>query len=183
MQAARGTSLSDSGREADRDRRTRGRSALLVFALVAAGTYLLDQGTKYVATRQLEPDRPRRLLDGVLELNLSRNAGAAFSTGRGYTVVLSLLALCIVAVILRVARDLRSAWWAVTMGLILGGALGNVSDRLFREPGPFRGHVVDFIELPHWPIFNVADMAICGAAALFVVLSLRGVRLAGSAAL
>jgi signal peptidase II len=181
MQTARGTSLSDSGQAADRDRRTPGRSALLVFALVAAGTYLLDQGTKYLATRHLDPDRPRRVMDGFLKLSLSRNAGAAFSAGRGYTVVLSLVALCIVAVILRVARDLRSAWWAVTMGLILGGALGNVSDRLFREPGPFRGHVVDFIELPHWPIFNVADMAICGAAALFVVLSLRGVRLDGSA--
>jgi signal peptidase II len=179
MQTARGASLSDTGRDGDRDERTRARSALRLFGLVAVATYLLDQTTKYFATRHLAPDRPRRVVGGLLELNLSRNAGAAFSTGRGYTVALSLVALAVVAVILRVARRLRSARWAVTMGLILGGALGNVSDRLFRAPGPFRGHVVDFLELPHWPIFNVADMAICTAAVLFVALSLRGVRLDG----
>jgi signal peptidase II len=179
MQTARGASLSDTGRGADRDERTRGRSALRLFGLVAVVTYLLDQATKYLAIRHLAPDHPRRVVGHLLELNLSRNPGAAFSTGRGYTVALSLLALAIVAVILRVARRLRSARWAVTMGLILGGALGNVSDRLFREPGPFRGHVVDFLELPHWPIFNVADMAICTAAVLFVGLSIRGVRLDG----
>jgi signal peptidase II len=179
MQTARGASLSDTEGDADRDERTRGRPALRLFGLVALGTFGLDQTTKYLATRHLAPDHPRRVVGGVLELNLSRNAGAAFSTGRGYTVVLSLLALCIVAVILRVARSLRSARWAVTLGLILGGALGNVSDRLFREPGPFRGHVVDFLELPHWPVFNVADMAICTAAVLFIGLSVRGVRLDG----
>ena len=69
--------------------------------------------------------------------------------------------------------------WAIALGLLLGGALGNVTDRIFRDPAPFRGHVVDFIELPHWPVFNVADTAICVAAALFVLLSVRGIHLDG----
>jgi signal peptidase II len=160
------------------DRRRDGR-ILRLFGVVAGVTYLLDQITKYLAIHHLDPTSPRQVVDGVLRLDLARNAGAAFSTGRGYTIVLSLVALGVIAVILRVARSLRSRTWAVALGLILGGALGNVTDRLFREPGPLRGHVVDFLQLPHWPIFNVADVAISSAAFLFVLLSVRGVRLDG----
>jgi signal peptidase II len=150
-----------------------------LFSTVALLTYLLDQLTKFFATRDLDPDGPKSVVDGFFRLHLARNAGAAFSTGRGYTVILSLVAIGVIVVILRVARSLRSRAWAVALGLILGGALGNVSDRLFRGPGPLRGHVVDFLEFPHWPIFNVADMAISTAGVLFVLLSLRGVRLDG----
>jgi len=83
-------------------------------------------------------------------------------------------------VIVRVARDLVSTAWALALGLLLGGALGNLVDRIFREPGPLRGHVVDFLQLPNWPIFNVADMCINVAAALIVIQAVRGVSIDGS---
>jgi signal peptidase II len=171
--------LVDSGPAGAHLDRRRDRRILGLFGVVAGVTYLLDQITKYLAIHRLDPTSPRQVFDGVLRLDLARNAGAAFSTGRGYTIVLSLVALGVIAVILRAARSLRSRTWAVALGLILGGALGNVSDRLFRAPGPLRGHVVDFLQLPHWPIFNVADVAISSAAFLFVWLSVRGVRLDG----
>jgi signal peptidase II len=114
------------------------------------------------------------------QLTLSHNAGAAFSTGTSYTVVLTLIALVVIAICIRMARRLGSLGWAVAMGLVLGGSLGNVTDRIFRAPSPFHGHVVDFLQVPHWPVFNVADSSISVAAVLFVVLSIRGIHLDGS---
>jgi signal peptidase II len=108
-----------------------------------------------------------------------RNAGAAFSTATGYTVVLSLVALGAIVVVLTLARRLADPVWALALGLLLGGVLGNLTDRVFRDPGFLRGHVVDFIELPHWPVFNVADMCINVAAAIIVVQAIRGVSLGG----
>src|SRR2546423_15528187 len=95
------------------------------------------------------------------------------------TVVSAGVAVVVVAVILRMARRLYSVPWAVALGMLLGGALGNLTDRLFRSPGVFVGRVVDFLELPHWPVFNLADSAIVGAGCLMVLLSVRGVRLDG----
>lgn len=152
----------------------------MLWALVAFGVYVLDQATKWWAQRELTVGVPRHVVDGWFELDLTHNAGAAFSMGTGYTVILTLVAIGVVLICLRVASRLGSTAWAVALGLLLGGALGNVTDRIFRSPGPLRGHVVDFMRLPHWPIFNVADASICVAAVLFVVLSLRGVRLDGS---
>ncbi len=103
---------------------------------------------------------PVRLLGGLLTLRELRNSGAAFSIGTSMTAVFTLIAVVVIVSILRTARRLRSLAWAVTLGLLLGGATGNLGDRLFRSPGPLRGHVVDWIELPHWPVFNVADSAI-----------------------
>jgi signal peptidase II len=81
---------------------------------------------------------------------------------------------------LRLAGRLGSRGWAVALGLLLGGALGNVTDRMVRSPGPLRGHVVDFLQLPHWPVFNLADASICVAAVIVMVLSVRGIRVDGS---
>jgi len=122
------------------------------------------------------------LFGGLVKLHEHRNPGAAFSLAGGATVLFSLIAVGIVVVIVRTARRLVSTPWGVALGLILGGALGNLADRLFRSPGPLRGHVVDFIDLQWngesvWPVFNVADMAIVSGAALALLLSFRGVEI------
>lgn len=137
----------------------------------------LDQVTKSVVVANLAEGERRHLVGSTLQLHLTRNPGAAFSTATGMTWVLTVVAVAVVVVVIRVASRLQSRIWAVTLGLLLGGALGNLSDRLLRAPGVARGHVVDFLELPHWPIFNVADSAIVTAGALVVLLTLRGVGL------
>jgi signal peptidase II len=121
-------------------------------------------------------------LGGLVVLHEQRNPGAAFSIAGGATVLFSLIAIGIVVVIVRTARTITSRPWALTLGLVLGGALGNLADRILRDPGPFRGHVVDFIDLHWhgesvWPVFNVADMAIVAGGALALLLSFRGVEL------
>ena len=125
------------------------------------------------------PDRVR-LLDGLLTLQVLRNSGAAFSIGTSMTIVFTLIAVGVIFFILRTSRRLRSLPWAVTLGLLLGGATGNLTDRLLRSPGLFRGDVVDWIQLPHWPVFNVADSAIVCGGALAVLLAARGIRLDGT---
>ena len=116
---------------------------------VAAGIFAADLVTKTIVVATLSHRPPLRLLDGLLTLRVLRNSGAAFSIGTSMTVVFTLIAVAVVAAILRTARRLRSTPWAITLGLLLGGAAGNLGDRLFRSPGPLRGHVVDWIELPH----------------------------------
>jgi signal peptidase II len=125
------------------------------------------------------PDRVR-MLDGLLTLQVLRNSGAAFSLGTSMTIVFTLIAVGVIFFILRTSRRLRSLPWAVTLGLLLGGATGNLTDRLLRSPGLFRGDVVDWIQLPHWPVFNVADSAIVCGGALAVLLAARGIRLDGT---
>lgn len=180
MQTTSGTSLSDDTLPASLKGRHRRRPDhpglwLAVAVLVLA----LDQITKAWAEATLVEGRPRPLIDGWFHLSLTHNSGAAFSLGTGYTAVLTLVALGVIVVCVRVARRLKSTWWALALGLLLGGALGNVTDRIFRPPAPFQGHVVDFLQLPHWPIFNVADSAITVAAVLIVLLSIFGVHLGG----
>ncbi len=153
--------------------RSVGRVPLLL--AVAAGVLALDVVTKLLAVAQLTDREPISLLGGLLTLRLVRNPGAAFGMAQGLTIVFTCVALGVVVVILRVARRLQSGWWAVALGLVLGGALGNLLDRLLRSPGPGRGHVVDFLELPRWPVFNLADSAIVVAAVLMVGLTARGV--------
>lgn len=135
---------------------------------------ILDQVAKHLAVSQLGDDVVP-LLGDVLQLRLIRNPGAAFSLFTDLTVVLTVVAAVVAVVILWVSRRVTSTGWAVALGLLLGGVLGNLADRLFREPGPLRGHVVDFLELPNWPVFNLADSAVVCAAVLVVLLSLRGV--------
>ena len=175
MQAARGAAV-DSPAPVPPATRTRTR----LLAGIAVAVLVVDVVTKLIAVAKLA-DRDRvTLIPHVLWLTFTRNAGAAFSLGTGATVVFSAVAVGVVIVIVRTARSLASTGWAVVLGLLLGGALGNLSDRLFRSPGPLRGHVVDWIELPHWPIFNLADSAIVIGGVLAVLLSLRGVELSGS---
>ncbi|MGI8614249.1 MAG: signal peptidase II [Nocardioidaceae bacterium] len=179
MQAARGASLSPAGDKdasavtAPASRRVR------LFAAVAIVAYLADVVSKVWAVRSLTGRGPVAVVPGVLDLHLTRNPGAAFSTVTGLTLVLSLVALAVVVVLVRMAGRLRDGGWAVALGLLLAGALGNLTDRVFREPGFMRGQVVDFLELPHWPIFNIADTAISVAALIIVVQSARGVGLDG----
>lgn len=155
-------------------------SRLPVTLGVAAGVLVLDQLTKAIAVHTLEGKPSVELLGQWLKLTFVRNPGAAFSLAGGYTVFISALAIAVTFFIIRQARTLTSTWWAVVLGGVLGGALGNLTDRLFRAPAPFRGHVVDFLQLPNWPVFNVADMSLFCAAVLAVVLSIRGVDLSDS---
>lgn len=150
-------------------------SKLFVTLGVAGGILLLDQVTKALAVARLEGEPAVQVVGDLLRLYLVRNPGAAFSLAGGYTVFISVLAIGVTFFIVRTARTLTSTWWAVVLGGILGGALGNLTDRLLRSPGPLRGHVVDFLQLPNWPVFNVADMALVGSAILAVVLSIVGV--------
>ena len=156
------------------------RRARTVLALVAVSLYALDVGTKILAVAKLTDHPDVRLVGDVLVLHLTRNAGAAFSTGTEYTVVLSCFAVIAVAVVLWISRRVRSIAWAAALGLLVAGISGNLTDRLLRDPGPLRGHVIDFLMLPHWPVFNVADMCINVAAGLILVQAFRGIRLDGT---
>ena len=156
------------------------RLLYLALVLVAVPVYAADQLTKAWAIANLRPDQPRELIGSVLQLNLIRNSGAAFSIGTGATWVLTTIACSVVVFIVITARRLGSRGWALALGLLLAGSLGNLTDRMFRAPGPGRGHVVDFLQLPHYPIFNIADSAIVSAAVLIAVLAFRGIGIDGT---
>jgi signal peptidase II len=148
-------------------------------AAMAVVAYLADQATKAWALASLDSGSPVDVVGDFIRLNLIRNAGAAFSIGDGATWVLTLIAFGVLLFIIRTARRLGSRGWAVALGLLLGGSLGNLTDRMTREPGPGRGHVVDFIDYFGLFIGNVADIAIVGAAVGIGVLALRGVGVDG----
>ena len=124
---------------------------------------------------ELEGRRTVELLGGQLLLRVSRNPGAAFSFAEGATLLFTAVAVAVIVVIVRTARRLGSTAWALSLGLLLGGATGNLVDRLLRSPGPGRGAVVDFIDFQVWPSFNLADSAIVCGGLLAVLLSVRGV--------
>ncbi|WP_217999812.1 signal peptidase II [Actinomadura formosensis] len=147
---------------------------------VALAALAADIVSKIIVVATLQDREPVRLLGGAVTLLETRNSGAAFSIGTGYTVVFTLIACGVVVAILRTARNLRSTPWAVCLGLLLGGALGNLIDRLVRAPAPLKGHVVDWIQLPHWPVFNLADSAIVCGGALAVLLAARGLQVDGT---
>ncbi|WP_238154513.1 signal peptidase II [Ornithinimicrobium sufpigmenti] len=149
------------------------RRTTLIF-LVAAGWLILDQATKWWAESALTRGESVPLVGELLQLHLTYNSGAAFSLGTGMTGVLTAVATVVVLVIIWQALRTRSLPWALTLGLLLGGALGNLTDRYLRPPGPGRGHVVDFLALPNFPVFNFADMGITFAAVAIVILALRG---------
>ena len=147
---------------------------------VATGVLALDQLSKWWVQQVMPGRAPIEVVGDWLQITYARNPGAAFSLGGSFTIVLSVVAITVAVVIVRMASRLGSIAWAVALGGILGGALGNLTDRLLREPGPFRGHVVDWIAVPNYPVFNVADSAIFCSAALMIYLSFRGVGLDGS---
>ncbi len=152
-----------------------GQRRIGVLVAVAALVYAADVISKVIVVATLTQNRPVRVVGSLLQLDYLRNPGAAFSLGAGgYTVVFTLIAAAVIVAILRMARTLASPRWAVALGLLLGGALGNLTDRIARSPGPLRGWVVDWIQLPHWPVFNLADSAICCGGALMVLLTVMG---------
>lgn len=152
----------------------RRRRLFLLLAGIAVVTYLLDQLAKWGAVRALTDAEPRDLLGSFLRLELIRNPGAAFSIGTGNTWVLTIIAVVVLVVVVRVSRRLGSVGWAWALGLLLGGALGNLTDRIVREPGLGRGHVIDFLNYNGWFIGNIADIAIVSAAVLIGLLALTG---------
>ncbi|PZU03219.1 MAG: signal peptidase II [Gordonia sp. (in: high G+C Gram-positive bacteria)] len=152
----------------------------LILLVVAVTVLVADLITKIVAVALIEPGDPVEIIGDTVTFKLVRNSGAAFSMATGYTWILTLIALAVVAGIIRYSHRLGSIWWALGLGLVLGGALGNLIDRIFRAPGPLRGHVVDFVSVGWWPVFNVADSAVvCGAIGL-VVLTLFGFEFDGT---
>jgi signal peptidase II len=161
------------------------RAALAVLGLTAALAVTLDQVVKALATQHLTEGEPVRVLGGLIYLSLLRNGGAAFSLGSRYTWVFPVITVVVIGWIVWMGRRLRSVPWAIALGLVLGGALGNLADRLFRAPGPFQGHVVDMISLfaPYgrgFAIFNIADSCLTIGVALAVLLELTGRQRDGS---
>jgi len=170
------------------DRRDPGgprRTLIALLVGVALLVLVVDQVSKYLVVRDLQPDETVSVISGVLRLHLIRNPGAAFSMATGMTWIFTVIAIAVSVLIARISARLGSRWWALALGLLLGGAIGNLTDRLFREPGFARGHVVDFIEYQKFPfmdfpIFNVADSCIVCSAVLIALLGLRGIGLDGS---
>ncbi|WP_433798342.1 signal peptidase II [Actinomycetospora sp. CA-084318] len=154
---------------------------LPLLVAVAVVVLVVDLATKIaIVAAMVDGERIPLLLDGTVSLVLVRNPGAAFSLATGMTWLLTLVAVAVVVGIARYARRMRSRGWAIALGLVLGGALGNLVDRFFRGPGPLQGHVVDFVSVGWWPVFNAADSAICLGGALLVGLALWGIEIDGT---
>ena len=151
------------------------------------GVVIIDQLTKAWAISELRPRMspggpgPVEVVGTLVRLTYTQNTGAAFSMGAGYTWIFSIVAVAVAIVIIRSARELGSIAWAIALGGLLGGLMGNLIDRLIRDPGIGQGYVVDFIQLPHFAVFNFADMSITCSAVLMVVLAVKGVSYRGSA--
>lgn len=157
----------------------------MVLLGVAGIALVADLVSKLLAVGLLSDREPLRVLGGALYLTLARNTGAAFSMGSNMTVVFTAVMIVVIAVIAVVARRVRSVPWAIALGLIMGGASGNLVDRLFRHPAPLRGGVIDFLSVFDpwgrvWPIFNLADMCIVTGGALAIVLAVTGREIDGT---
>jgi signal peptidase II len=160
-------------------------AAVGVLVASALAVVAIDLLTKQLALSHLADRQPLRILGGLVYLDVTRNSGAAFSLGGSFTAIFPIIALVVVAGIVWLSRTLRSIPWAISLGLILGGAFGNMGDRLFRAPGPFVGHVVDFISVfgpnaQYFPIFNAADSALSVGVVLAILLELAGRRRDGT---
>ncbi|MFE6711207.1 signal peptidase II [Streptomyces sp. NPDC057695] len=169
---AGGTAAPEDGSAAPE--RPRGRRRILALFVVAVLAYLLDLGSKMLVVAELEGREPIRVIGDWLRFDAIRNPGAAFGMGEAFTIIFTCIAVAVIVVIVRLARKLYSLPWAIALGLLLGGALGNLTDRIFRSPGVFEGAVVDFIAPAHFAVFNLADSAIVCGGILIVILSFRG---------
>lgn len=157
--------------------------ALAVVFLVALLVFLLDQGSKYLITENLVAGERVSVLGDVLNFVFVKNSGAAFSLAAGWTWIFSIVASGVAIFIFWYSPRIRSTVWMLVFGMLLGGTLGNLADRLFREPSFGLGHVVDFIQVWGFPaIFNVADIFIVSSMGLFILLTLMGVNLDGTRA-
>jgi signal peptidase II len=149
-----------------------------VVALVVLG---LDQLAKAWVVNNLTPGKLVQVIGELLQFEFVKNSGAAFSLASGSTWIFSIIATVVVLFIVWFARRIRSIGWAILFGMLLGGTLGNLVDRFFREPSFGLGHVIDFLRIPLLPaIFNLADVAICASMALFIILTLLGIGLDGT---
>jgi signal peptidase II len=191
MQAARGASLTGDDHTTQPDspdqpaptgggRPVPSRRHLAIFAAVALAGYALDLGSKQLVLATLEPHTGVPVLGDWFSIFLTFNSGAAFSLGTGYTFVLSCVAIGATVAVLWTARRLHSTGWALALGFLLAGVVGNLTDRIFRDPSPMRGHVVDFFRFPNFPVFNVADICINIAAGLVILQAFRGLRVDGT---
>ena len=142
--------------------------------LTAWTIWLFDYATKAWALIALD-NEPKKILGTLLQFTLVKNSGAAFNLAGSFTAIFSIIAVLVIATIVRYAHMITSRGWLTCAGLLLGGVLGNLTDRIFREPGFFIGHVVDWIQIPHWPVFNIADSAITVAALIAVIQTMRNV--------
>jgi len=142
--------------------------------LTAWTIWLFDYATKAWALIALD-NEPKKILGTLLQFTLVKNSGAAFNLAGSFTAIFSVIAVLVIATIVRYAHMITSRGWLTCAGLLLGGVLGNLTDRIFREPGFFIGHVVDWIQIPHWPVFNIADSAITVAALIAVIQTMRNV--------
>ncbi|GAA3640229.1 signal peptidase II [Streptomyces sp. S1A] len=172
--AGRGAAEAGGGSGGDGGPAPRGRRRTVELAIVAAVAYALDLVTKILVVEKLEGHDPIEVIGTWLRFQAVRNPGAAFGIGEALTIVFTVIAAAVIVVIARIARKLYSTPWAIALGLLLGGALGNLTDRVFRSPGVFQGHVVDFIAPAHFAVFNLADSAIVCGGVLIVLLSFRG---------
>ncbi len=157
-----------------------GRTALTVrrwrtLFSVAWAVWVLDLATKIWAVNNLSYKSNIKVIGEFFQLTFVRNSGAAFSFAAGATIFLSIFGLIVMSAILYYSPQITSRGWAVVLGLVLGGILGNMVDRIFREPGVLRGHVIDWMQLPNWPVFNIADTAIVSAAVIAMVLTARNI--------
>lgn len=157
------------------EERPRGRRRIFALFVVAVVAYLLDLGSKMLVVAKLEGRDAIPLIGDLLRLDAIRNRGAAFGMGEAFTIIFTGIAAVVIIVIIRLARKLYSLPWAIALGLLLGGALGNLTDRIFRSPGVFKGAVVDFIAPANFAVFNLADSAIVCGGILIVILSFRGI--------
>ena len=142
--------------------------------LTAWTIWLFDFATKQWAISNFD-SQPQKILGDLLSFTLVRNSGAAFSFATGFSIFFALLALSVVAAVTYYAKRITSTGWQITAGLLLGGVIGNLTDRIFREPGWLSGHVIDWIQIPNWPVFNLADSAIVIAAAISFTLTMRNI--------
>ncbi|MEO8222134.1 MAG: signal peptidase II [Specibacter sp.] len=156
------------------------RSVWLLWLGVAAFAYVCDQLTKWWVSSTMEIGEKTPVIPGVLQWYHILNSGAAFSIGENFTWVFSIIMAAVAVIIIVLFRRISSIWWAIGLGLVLGGALGNLTDRLFRPPSFGMGHVVDFISFPNFAIFNMADMAVVGGVIAICVLTLLGIGMDGS---
>lgn len=165
---------SGTGRPGGAPERPRGKRRMAVLFGVAMFAYALDLISKMIVVAKLEHHPPIEIIGDWLKFEAIRNAGAAFGFGEAFTVIFTMIAAAVIVVIARLARKLYSLPWAIALGLLLGGALGNLTDRIFRAPGVFEGAVVDFIAPKHFAVFNLADSAIVCGGILIVLLSFKG---------
>lgn len=180
MEATRGAPVDHHGDPAHSGPRVLAHQPTwLLFAVVAVFWYAADQVTKQLAVDHLTGRPDVQVFGDYLQLHLTRNPGAAFSLGPNLTIGISLLALAASLVVLWLSRRLADRVWAVAFGLLLAGILGNFTDRLLQSPGPFRGEVIDFLMLPHWPVFNIADVCINLGVGLVLLQTVRGIGMDG----